>query len=107
VDAELAGDAESVLLMITCSWFEANFWIPLHDLAKFKLVRETLSATESIPIGHSAGAQAFWSRGEAGLIMVVIGADDESWDIGFGLPETVFKGILIEAKLFLDQGSTT
>jgi len=104
VSAELAhdGNAESVLLKIGCSRFEANFWIPLHDLAKFKLLLETLSADESLPIGHSAGAPAFWSRGEAGLVMVVIGTDDESWDICFGLPEDVFKEILIEAEIFSD-----
>lgn len=36
VDADRAhdGDAECVLLTIGCNWFEANFWIPIQDLAK-------------------------------------------------------------------------
>lgn len=105
ITAEIADDGvtECVALKIGCPRFEANFWISFQDLAKLKLVREMSSAVGSIQIGRSANALAYWSRGEADLFMIVIGNDDETWDIGFSLPADIYNEIIIEIEAFLPE----
>lgn len=105
VTAELAydGNTECALLKVGGAKLEANFWIPLADLARFKLIGTTSRPDGSVRIGRSAGASTFWSPGEAGDVTVVIGGDDETWDIGFNLPEAVFKEILVEIEVLLER----
>lgn len=104
VSADIAHDGatECVLLKIGCALFEANFWIPLPDMEKLKRVRETAPEDESIQIGHSAGSPAFWSRGEGDLVMIVVGDDDQTWDIGLSVPDAIFTEILVKVLSFLN-----
>ena len=102
ISADLAhdGTVECVLLKVGCALFEANFWIPLQDLAKLKEVRSRPWAERSSAIGRSAGVLVFWSF-DAGQVSVLIGQDDETWDVGLTLPDHVFAEILAEIDLCL------
>lgn len=52
----------------------------------------------SLRIGSSAGAPAWWSveQDETGMLSILIGADDESWDIAILLPLDTIDEIIRE-----------
>lgn len=103
VTAEVGVDASGpcILLKIGCMLFEANIWIPSQDLARLSEVHEASWPGGSIRIGSSAGSPAFWSSGKDEPITVLIGVDDEAWDVGLTLPQEVFEMVLSKTKPFL------
>jgi hypothetical protein len=51
----------------------------------------------SIRAGESAGAAAFWARTGDGAALM-IGRDDETWDISFEIPLDVISRIVAEVR---------
>jgi hypothetical protein len=48
-------------------------------------------------IGKAAGADTFWSCKD-GELTILIGHDEECWDIGFTMPESVIDDLLAEIE---------
>ena len=42
-------------------------------------------------VGTCAGLPVFWSAGEPGLATILIGADDQSWDIGLSVSAAIVE----------------
>ncbi len=50
---------------------------------------------ESLQVGTTALGRAFWCAGEAaGSVRVLVGHDDETWDLALTLPDTVVADII-------------
>ena len=81
------------ILGITGGNFDVSVWIPAEEAVLFDSVRSARwEQRGSIRIGQSAGAPVFWSSDEQTL-SILIGVDDESWDIGFSLPASTLDSI--------------
>jgi hypothetical protein len=50
-------------------------------------------------VGTAAGADVFWSARD-GVVSVLVGHDDETWDIAFVVPVAVVIQLADEARAF-------
>ena len=73
--------------------WELNIWSNFADLAMLRDIRTAKwNERRSIPAGTSAGARVFWSA-EGETATIVIGHDDEAWDVAVLMPVTVVEKI--------------
>src|SRR5579859_6455967 len=93
-----ADDGAPVAFKFSCEQFEINVFVPQAQLGLLHGVPEQAWAAGSIRAGHSAGASVFWSAGEPGLIAIMVGPDDQAWDISASVPVSAFLAALSKAE---------
>lgn len=93
VEAERKGKNVSYVVRLQSEVFELNIHIPAAEVEELKLVPSTSWDEGSMQIGESAGAPVFWST-EDGVVALLIGEDDEDWDIALSVPVAVIEQIL-------------
>ena len=80
---------------------EINVLVPYADLDRLKLVRTTPWISGALAIGTSAGETAWWAvddEEEPPTLAILVGHDDETWDIGVTLPLEVLDEVLREVE---------
>ena len=83
------------LKLQSTSW-EVNILLTEEDLSTLPAVRNAKwNDRGSKVIGTVEGAKAHWSC-EGGKLSILIGHDDETWNIGFWMPELVLVEIETE-----------
>jgi hypothetical protein len=81
---ESTGDVVAMKLQ-TDAW-ELNIWAPLTDFMRLHEIKGSAWDTRrSLAIGTSADAPVYWVR-SGGQAMVLVGHDDETWDIAVAMP---------------------
>ncbi|MFT5353756.1 MAG: hypothetical protein ACI9KE_000956 [Polyangiales bacterium] len=82
------------LVKLSSDYLELNL---RFDQAKLGLFTNIESADwnrrGSIALGSCLGAPVFWSASENGRVSMVIGADDEVWDVGLEISMTTLHRI--------------
>jgi len=99
MDVTVDSDTEAGLAvkLQTDDW-EVNVRASAHDLVRLSDIRSAdWSDRRSIQIGESAGAPVFWATTNDHASLM-IGRDDETWDIAFALPFDVVDEIVREAR---------
>ncbi len=91
--------------MQTETW-ELNVWAPLADLVRLRDIRDAdWAARRSLAIGTCAGASVYWAMREWGTrqaeVVILIGHDDETWDIAVGIPLSTVDAIVSLAQRHL------
>ncbi|MEU8151998.1 hypothetical protein [Nonomuraea sp. NPDC048901] len=83
------GDSGAVVKLQTEAW-ELNIRAPLADLMRLRGIKEAdWDARRSFSVGTCADAHVFWAANEE-QATILIGQDDETWDIAVTVPlETV------------------
>ncbi len=90
---------DGVVVKISMPQLEINVWIPQEELSNLEQVRTTLWDKGSLRIGRSAGEAAWWSADlQEQTLSIVIGHDDETWDVGAILPLATLDLILTEVE---------
>ncbi len=84
-----SGGSAVVVKLQTETW-ELNIWAPVADLVRLRDIRRAdWDSRRSLAVGICAGSPVFWTVQED-QAAILIGRDDETWDIGISLPiETV------------------
>jgi hypothetical protein len=86
------------IFKISASDWELNVWMSEQELT---LIPDARTARwddrSSAWIGKAAGADTFWSCKD-GKLTILIGHDEETWDIGFTMPESVIDDMLAEIE---------
>jgi hypothetical protein len=99
VDFSIERDAvgEFALKLATDQW-EINVRAPAADFLRLAGIRSAVwKERRSIQAGESAGAHAYWaSTGDHAALM--IGQDDETWDITLTLPFEVLEEIVEDVR---------
>lgn len=96
--ADRKGKKVSYILTLEAEVFEVNIHIPGEEAEELKLVAGSRWEDGSMQIGESAGVPVFWSTDD-GMVAILIGADDENWDIALSVPvETMDRIIEAVAK---------
>ena len=93
VEADRKPKASFYKVKLQTEVFEINIRIPAGEVEELKLVPSSTWDEGSMQIGESAGAPVFWST-EDGVVALLIGEDDENWDIALSLPVAVVDTIL-------------
>lgn len=99
-----AGPPHEVVLQLQGGddW-KLNVWSTFEDLAKLRGIRSAVwTKRKSIAAGKSAGCRVFWAGPAEGAnpdtATVLIGHDDETWDIAFLIPVTLVEEIANRAS---------
>jgi hypothetical protein len=91
--AERKGRSVSYTLTLEAEVFEVNIHIPGEEAEELKLVASSRWEDGSMQIGESAGVPVFWSTDD-GMVAILIGEDDENWDIALSIPLQVMDTII-------------
>jgi hypothetical protein len=76
--------------------WQLNVWATFEELSKLRAVRTaSWEQRRSIRAGTSAGCPVFWAAGadDPETATALIGHDDETWDIAFGVPVALVERI--------------
>ena len=88
-------------IKIATDAFEVNVLVPVEQAALLDRVRQTPWASGALQIGTSAGAPAWWCIGDADRedpdrMSILVGEDDQSWDIAVQVPIATIDEVLRE-----------
>lgn len=79
--------------------WEVNVWVSVEELARLRGIREAdWNERRSIRAGQSAGASVFWAS-DGGDVTLMVGPDDESWDLAVTFPVETVDAVLRAARL--------
>jgi hypothetical protein len=99
VDVTLDFDVdEGCLVKIQDAAWEVNVRSPAVDFVRLRGIRSAdWNTRKCIQAGRSAGSPVWWSsRGNA--VMLLIGDDDETWDVAVTLPLAIVDDIASQAE---------
>ncbi len=96
-EATSSNGAPSTHVKIGTPHVELNVWLSYAEVVLLKSVSVAHWLRESVQIGEVAGAPAWWSVDvDAGTLSILVGLDDETWDVGVTLPLGTLHVILTE-----------
>jgi hypothetical protein len=100
VDFTVEADAEAGLaLKLQTDEWEVNVYGSADDLLALRDIRAAVwSERQSIQAGHSAGARVFWASAGDGGATLMIGSDDETWDIAVAVPLSTIDEIVEKVR---------
>jgi hypothetical protein len=99
MDVTVSLEAEARLLVkLQTDALEVNVWASTEDISRLGHIRSAdWNARRSIHAGESAGAQVHWaSMGDQ--VTLMIGHDDETWDVAITMPIQVVDEIVRDAQ---------
>ena len=91
--ANRKGKDVAYTLALEAEVFEINIHIPGEEVEELKLVAGSRWEDGSMQIGESAGVPVFWSTDD-GMVAILVGEDDENWDIALSVPAQVMDSII-------------
>ena len=95
VDYSWEGDERLYAVSLSTDTWLAVIHIPPMDASKLNDVASRSWDDGSLRIGESAGAAAWWSVGDDNeTVMILIGHDDETWDISIAIPAATIPDIV-------------
>jgi hypothetical protein len=90
---DVEADGRCVVKLQTPTW-ELNVRAPAEELMRLATIRNAdWNARGSLDVGEVAGSRAFWSSDEQ-TATVVVGDDDETWDVAITVPLHVVDEIV-------------
>lgn len=104
VDVTLNEAAGSVVAMKlqTPTW-ELNIEAPVADFVRLHSIDDAdWNARRSLAIGTCAAASVYWANG-GGQAMILIGHDDETWDIAMAVPLATVREIASLAERHIGE----
>ena len=88
-----------ITIKISAASFELNIRIPAAQIYLLKNVASTSWESGALKLGQSANNDVFWCAGADDMMSVMVGHDDQTWDICFQLPKTVVNDIFSDIYL--------
>ena len=84
----------SYAVKISSPLIELNVAIPRSDIQSLRRALSTEWSSGALCLGTCAGVPVFWCAAEQGMISVLVGYDDQTWDVCLTLPAEVIDMIL-------------
>ena len=101
VDYSFDGDKRYYAISLSTHTWLMLIHIPPEEVPRLSEVTSRPWDQGALRIGDSAGASAFWSTNgeeDRDVVVIVIGQDDETWDISVAIPATTIDSILDAIK---------
>lgn len=95
-ESKLASGETGLLLKLSSPQFEVNVWLSFSEAKSLSNILLHNPSSKALCIGHAAGAKAFWSSDADGNYYLLIGEDDETWDVGITMMQKTIYDILDE-----------
>ncbi|MEV0732196.1 hypothetical protein [Polymorphospora sp. NPDC050346] len=94
VDVTVDGGPDLAHVRLRSPTWELNVRAPYAGLAGLRAIRDAdWVARRSLRVGTCAGVPVHWAYAD-GSVAVLVGADDESWDVAVMVPVTVVDTIV-------------
>ncbi|QXJ22874.1 hypothetical protein AGRA3207_003943 [Actinomadura graeca] len=108
VDVTLDVDADPMpLVVLQAETWELHVWAPLADLSRLSEIRSaSWDERRSLQVGTCGDSPVFWVVADNGRATVLIGQDDETWDLALMIPLTAVDEIVALAVLITDVVDT-
>jgi hypothetical protein len=84
----------ALLLTIRNETIEANVWLTVDEARDLRPVLTLPDDSRALRLGQCADARAHWGRDAEKHFYLLIGQDDETWDVGITLSESMFAAIV-------------
>jgi hypothetical protein len=99
VDFTVEPEGAGLLVKLQTAEWEANVHASTEELLRLSDIRSVRwSERRSISAGESAGVRVYWSAGERDHANLMIGHDDETWDVSVIVPFTIIDQIVQAAR---------
>lgn len=97
--AEFDPVEDTYWVKISSERFELNVSIPRAEVARLESVNTAnWDKRQSVRLGQVADTTAFWCSDEDGTVWIMVGHDDETWDIAVGLERDAIAKIKAEIE---------
>jgi hypothetical protein len=99
VDYSYDGEKKFYAVSLSTSTWLALIHIAPEDVSRLGEVRSRSWDDGALRIGDSAGTSVFWSvngEDDKDTVVILVGEDDETWDISFAVPAATIDVILSE-----------
>ena len=97
-DALFEDDEEALALKLSAPLVEVNVLFSLDEARALARVLALGGNSRGVPLGASAGSRVHWARGSDSEVYLLIGDDDQTWDVGVTLSMTTFRTIVAEIE---------
>ena len=97
VDYSYDGDTRLYAVSLSTDTWLTLIHIPPAEAARLSEVTSRSWDDGALRIGESAGAGVFWSvngEDDKDTVVILVGDDDETWDISFAVPASTIQEIL-------------
>ena len=104
VDYSYDGDQRFYAVSLSTDTWLALIHIAPEDVPRLRDVTSRAWEDGALKIGDSAGASVFWSvngEDDKDSVVILVGDDDETWDISFAVPASTI-GEILDAIAALD-----
>lgn len=104
VSAEDAFDrngSAAVLIKLSAEIVEVNIYIPIDSIGEVKAFEA--KAIHQCTAGQSAASPVHWKRGDEGDVYILIGDDDDTWDIGLTVNDELVSEIVESIESLLPK----
>src|SRR5688500_14285720 len=101
VDYSYEGDKRLYAVSLSTDTWLALIHIPPEESPRLAEVTSRAWDDGALRIGESAGASVFWSvngEDDRNTVVLLVGEDDETWDISFAIPAAVVDEIISAIK---------
>lgn len=96
------GTGQTVIKLQTDTW-ELNIRGQLPDFVRLAQIRDAdWDARRSLAIGTCAGAPVYWAS-SGGNVAILVGQDDETWDIAVTIPLSSVNEIATQASRMIQH----
>lgn len=96
--ALLEDDTAAIAVKLSSPLIEVNVLLSREEVRCLPKVLVLGKQSRGLRLGTSANSPVHWAYGENGSIDLLIGYDDETWDIGITIPRSTFEEIINEVN---------
>jgi len=92
VTAEIQADGTIAVTLQDPKW-ELTVRAAAADFAKLRDIQHTTGKERSLGMGRCADAPVWWNE-QDGLLHILVGHDDMTWDVGVTVPPTTAEDVV-------------
>lgn len=96
--AQLVGGEEGFSVKISSPAMEINVWLSDSEAKEFSSVLSHEPSSKAHCLGSAAGSKVHWSRDADDRYYLLVGEDDDTWDIGITINKVTVNAILNALK---------
>ena len=100
-DALFENGQPAILLTLSSSSVEVNVWLTVDEADALHRLTTLPCDSRALRLGKCANSQAHWGRDGDKTFYLLVGHDDETWDVGLTLSDSNFSAMINEVESHL------
>lgn len=92
----LAGGRDGLALKVASPQLEVNVWLSSSEAKEFRSILSFTPDAKALCLSVAAGSKVHWSRDAKDHYYLIVGNDDETWDIALTMDKATMNEVLDE-----------